>query len=381
MNNNVDVEKYDMSKFLVPYWRGKISYAEAAFVREDENGYICPVTLLYPIGRIVSVRSADLKKLYREGADYIVENGKLKILRSGNIPVLRYADFYHAHYEDEGLKTQFPAADNSGGGYIVAEMSHTSKGMSAWCLACTYVHDEISLISPPRDKSDMFPVLNANLKEKKSFKTVFYGDSITFGWSATALEQINLPPYCPSYCNMAMDFLESKFDVKIPRANLSVSGKMTPWAKQPENLEKVIAEKPDFVILAFGMNDGAEISTENFCANTDEIVRTLRKNLKNMEIAVVLPMLPNDKVGYKPGTTLRKNHLANAAQMKKVERAWIDGGIPAAVVDVTGIHHSMLKYKTFQDFASSNTNHPNDYTHRLYAQILLKTIIGENYYE
>ena len=55
-----DVIKFDLEKFLCPIWEGEISYAEAAFVREAENGGIAPIRLLYPIDEIISVRNAAL---------------------------------------------------------------------------------------------------------------------------------------------------------------------------------------------------------------------------------------------------------------------------------------------------------------------------------
>ena len=70
-----DVTEFNLEQFLYPVWQGNVSYAEAAFVRESENGGIEPITLLYPIDRIISVRSADLGTVYTEGTDYIVENG------------------------------------------------------------------------------------------------------------------------------------------------------------------------------------------------------------------------------------------------------------------------------------------------------------------
>ena len=69
----LDVTKFDLEKFLYPVWQGEVSYAEAAFVRESENGGIEPIELLYPIDEIISVRNAALDTLYTEGVDYTVK--------------------------------------------------------------------------------------------------------------------------------------------------------------------------------------------------------------------------------------------------------------------------------------------------------------------
>jgi hypothetical protein len=37
----------------------------------------------------------------------------------------------------------------------------------------------------------------------------------------------------------------------------------------------------------------------------------------------------------------------------------------------------MFERKVYQDVAGSNSNHPNDYMHRVYAQTLIRTIFGD----
>ena len=71
---NPDVTKFNLTKYLYPIWKGTTSYAEAAFVREAENGHVAPIKMLYPIEEIVSVRSADLATEYVYGTDYYVDD-------------------------------------------------------------------------------------------------------------------------------------------------------------------------------------------------------------------------------------------------------------------------------------------------------------------
>ena len=68
-----DVTKFDLDKFLCPIWQGEVSYAEAAFVRESEQGGIEPIELLYPIDEIISVRNDDIGAyLLYDGGGYFV---------------------------------------------------------------------------------------------------------------------------------------------------------------------------------------------------------------------------------------------------------------------------------------------------------------------
>ena len=50
-----------------------------------------------------------------------------------------------------------------------------------------------------------------------------------------------------------------------------------------------------------------------------------------------------------------------------------------AYVNVTQMHNRLLERKTLQDTLSNNVNHPNDFMHRVYAQTVLKTILGEDF--
>ena len=370
-----DVTEYNIDKYLSPYWKGRVSYAEAAFVLRGENGEIAPISLLYPIDKMVSVRSADLSTLYEEGKDYEVVNGKLVIKDGGTIPALDYSDYYHETYTDDGLKTQIPAASGKGS-YIVAEISKESKGMSAWCLACTYTHAESNVLTEPEDKSEIFSSLSEKLNAGQNLKVAYYGDSITYGWAATGLADVNRAPYCPTYCDMAMAALEKQYGVKITRKNFSVSGKETNWAKEYDNYAPVAEWQPDLLILAFGMNDGVAYEPAYFAANIRNIVKNIIEKSPNTEIVVVSPMVPNDLVGYSSGTTLRKYQPEYPAELAKAESYWQSKDMHVAVADVTNVHLEMLNVKTFQDCTSSNTNHPNDYIHRLYAQVVLKTVAG-----
>ena len=179
------------------------------------------------------------------------------------------------------------------------------------------------------------------------------------------------------YADLAMDALEQKYGVKIERKNHSVSGNTARQSYESENMDKVCAEQADLVVVAFGMNDGVERTPAEFADTIARIVNKINKQSPQSDIAVVLSMLPNEKVGYAQGTTLRKYQEGYPAEILKLEEKWRGAEKPVAAVNVTEVHQQMLQRKRFQDTTSSNTNHPNDYMHRVYAQTLLRTIAGD----
>lgn len=370
-----DLTGFELAKYTSPVWEGSVSYAEGTFVMENAEGIVEPLRLLYPAERIISVRSADLSMKYEEGKDYeLTGEGELRILPDGSIPVLAYDEYYFENYTDDGLQTQIPAAAETGA-YIVAETTKDSPGMSRWCLAVTYLHSDEGPVEEPADKSGRFPRLRKKLEAGEAIKAVYYGDSITYGWASTALEEVNRPPYCPMYADLAMDYLEAKYGSEIARVNLSRSGETSAWAAEYANYSRVCAENPDLVVLAFGMNDGVVTEARQFVANIRNIVRNIQSRCPETEIVVVTSMLPNDLVGYQQGTSLRNFHESYPEALAEAEEDW-EG---VAVADVTAVHTQMLTRKKFQDTTSSNTNHPNDYMHRVYAQVVLRTLLGDGF--
>lgn len=370
-----DVTKFDLKKFLVPIWDGKISYAEAAFVREAEDGEVKPIKLLYPIEEIISVRSADLQTVYVEGSDYTVQGGELHILRSGDIPVLAYSDYFFdlsdEEHEQNRLATKFPSCKERGKGYIRAEIGAASKGMSEWTLAVTYTHEELDTVRAPEDKSAVFASLIAKLEEGKNIKIVATGDSITDGWSASGKLGVNRPPYCPQYNVLLEDYIDARYGIEAEQKNVGVSGSNTGGGLT--KLDEICGEDPDLVIIAFGMNDGCGINTATYISNLNVMVSTIEERCPDAAIVVVGTCLPNEELAWAPGGgSLLNYHIDYVEALKEAEKSWKN----AAHADVTTVNLDMFKRKVYQDLSGSNSNHPNDYMHRVYAQVLIKTIFG-----
>ncbi len=180
------------------------------------------------------------------------------------------------------------------------------------------------------------------------------------------------------YADLAMDKLEQKYGVTITRKNFSVSGNTSQQSYESPKMDEVCAENSDLVVVAFGMNDGAGRPVKDFSTTMQQIINKITKSSPDTEIVVVLSMLPNEKVGFSQGSTLRIYHEDYPEEFAKLEEKWASQGKHVAVANVTEVHKHILQRKKFQDTTSSNTNHPNDYMHRVYAQTLLRTLVGDN---
>ncbi len=371
-----DVTEFELDKFLYPIWEGSVSYAEAAFVRESADGGIAPIKLLYPIDEIISVRNAALDVEYVRGTDYDVDDdGSLVILEGTSIPVLAYKDYFFPMTDEEHaenkLDTKFPAYNKHGYGYIRAEVGAGKPGMSAWTLAVTYKHSAKSIVNTPETKSGIFAKLLKKLEAGKAIKIVATGDSITDGWSSS--DKVKIAPYCPRYNLLVQKHIESAYNASVIQTNVSVSGSNTDGGVS--KLADICAENPDLVIIAFGMNDGCGRPVESYIENINKMVDTIKTSCPDACTVVVGTCLPNDEVSWGPGAanSLLVYHKAYAPALAEAEKHWTN----AAFADVTTVNEEMFGRKVYQDVTGSNSNHPNDYMHRVYAQVILKTMLGE----
>ena len=381
--NKEDVKMYQIKQFVEPVWAGEVSYAEAAFVRQNASKQVEPIQLLYDIKEIIAVRSSDLKTLYKEGVDYKVENGKLVIIEGGSIPVLEYDKYYfpmtQADHNIDKIQSKVPAKTN-GMGYIVAEQKNESQpGMSAWTLAVTYRHDEGNCaVSVPADRSDKFTKIQQKLANREEVKIVALGDSITYGWSSSL--NARMAPNCPNYPLIFQDYIRLNYRLpNIKYTNLSYSGKNSDWAlnycsdRKYVPIDKLCEEKPDLVFLAFGMNDACGITPSKFITNINTMLDKIKEKCPDAMVVVVGTMLPNAEALWSPnGSPILLYHDEYMTALQGAEKNWTN----AVFANVTQAHMDIMKVKTYQDTTGSNTNHPNDYFHRVYAHVLIQTVFG-----
>ena len=131
---------------------------------------------------------------------------------------------------------------------------------------------------------------------------------------------------------------------------------------------------PDLVIIAFGMND-ASVDPYTFYEKTKELIQEARELNPACEILLLSSMIPNPEV---------LNWLGNIANFE--ERSLL--GLLAeydnvGLAPMTSVSQSLYTTlgKKFEDINSNSINHPNDFLHRIYAQTVLTTLLGNDYYK
>ena len=218
--------------------------------------------------------------------------------------------------------------------------------------------DEKSM--PGIEKIGTLPKTAARLKAGESFTLGISGDSISTGLDASALAKT--APYQPGYPDLVVAQLQSSFDCKIALKNRAVSG----WsvANGVGDLDKLLAEKPHLVIVAYGMNDVGRRDPKWFGEQTQIILDRIKAADPTIEVVLVSSMLGNGEWTATPREMFPKYR----DELKKLT------GPGVALADVTAVWELLLRNKHDLDLTGNGLNHPNDFGHRLYAQAILASI-------
>ena len=168
---------------------------------------------------------------------------------------------------------------------------------------------------------------------------------------------------------MVTSFLERSYNKDIKYINTAVGGYSV-----NDGLTKystaVAPYKSDLLVLGFGMND-AGMSPSDYFGTTKEIVDNYLSDNPDSCVLLVSPMYPN------PDCEWSGNQPFFEAQLERLSMGYTNVG----VAKVTNMHNWIMQKKSYQDTTSNNINHPNDFLCRIYAQTVLYSIIGDEYYD
>ncbi len=354
---------YELKEYLHPVWMGKQVFRET-FTMISENG-ICSAPFLYHPEDIIKVESYDGRIQYQEGKDWYVEDDKLVIPSGSQIQTTGWEGIYFSNREEaeqerKKLPPDFglpPIATNDGRYIKLFAIGHPWI-IYDWQIAVTYTTKEAWEGYHPVPSIQQLPKLYQKLQQKKPVKLVLYGDSISYGFDCTGIYQ--LQPKQPIWAELIRDSMAARYDTEVTLMNASSSGQDSDWAlKHIEEL--VIPEKPDLVILGFGMNDrcpGTEYRTK-----TALLRDKIQEMLPDTEFILMATSLPNTLLNTEP-----LNFCAYQDQYSEALKPLC--GLGCVLADIQEIQRIIMQRKRYIDLAGNNINHPNDYFARVHAQII-----------
>lgn len=337
----------------VPLWKqSPLVSEETVLFRVDQDGQTYAELLFSPT-KLLSIASVNGTAVFPV-SDFEIQGRKL--VAKGNVPSISDEDLFldaerglpiAAHID----KTHF-LKYGEGDTFHKMQVNVTYETGDRWSGPI------------PTSGAELLPGLAARLANKSEVKIVVLGDSISEG--ANASGPIQSAPFKPPYHQMVADELERITGAKVTLVNLSKGGETSFWGET--QTQAVLAQQPDVVILAFGMNDASSnMIADEFASNIRRIILDTRKGLPETELVIVSGMTPNPL--WFAAKMDKRVPFHEAA--KKVATK-----MKVSFCDVFSPWNYLVERKGFLSMTGNGVNHPNDYGHRLYSDVLLATFLG-----
>ncbi len=268
---------------------------------------------------------------YVEGEDYIVDYsaGTLRRTIDSRIPDFRNNMLYGKEDFSHG---DFPGFGN---GKFFVFMDYVMARPVNWPIQSS----QVQLLTRTRKLlQGGYPV-----------KIVAFGDSITAGGEATRPGLI--------FWQHWADDLQRKY----PKAKITIVNGATGGDNTVMGLErlkaKVIAEKPDLVLVGFGMNDHNKngVPIPQYEQNLDRMVVDIRRE-SAADIIMFSTFPPNPK--WRFGSSHMQDYAAATETVARRSKC--------AFVDIYNNWQTIAARKKPEDLLGNNINHPNDYGHWIY---------------
>lgn len=344
---------------LEPVWSAPVIHGESTVLfRETEDGPLVG-RLAFPVEEILLVRKSDREQTYTEADGLRVDKaaGRIELPASSGAPFIKTADLFPSTGSPRSYKHRVGHPEQS-----------LLYGPGRWFhdhqLEVTYRprRGEWKSARPVFDAAKL-PRTIARLQAGEPFTLGVSGDSISAGGDASGLN--DAPPRQPPFVDLVGAQLRASYQSPLTLKNRAVGG----WsiANGLADLDKLLAEKPHLIVMAYGMNDVGRRDPAWFRDRAREFVSRVREADPNIELILVTPMLGHIEWVHTPREMFGK--------YRDELRALAGPGI--AFVDVGDVWAELLTRKHDLDLTGNGLNHPNDFGHRLYAQAILAVLVGK----
>ncbi|MEZ6126807.1 MAG: SGNH/GDSL hydrolase family protein [Planctomycetaceae bacterium] len=345
---------YD-AEAMEPFWEGDVVHGESVLFVRPAPDAVATGSLLFPVKRIIRVTNAAGDVIY-DAADFAFVPGQ----RQMTIPV--GSKIQCSRPEDlrrpPGTQ-QFRLTHRDGGDEILFGGRLEYHAMQT---SVTYEKADTQWPVKPADFSvQALPRTINRLQKAQPVSIVLLGDSISTGCNASGWA--GGAPFQPAWQDLLRLQLQHVSKSEVTLTNLAVGGTSTPWGLT--RTADVAAAKPDLVILAFGMNDAAGISPDQYGKNLAEMMAKIRETVPDAEFILVASML-----GNRNWTALKHDVFP---MYRDQLAALCTSGV--ALADMTSQWNEILNRKQDHDLTGNGVNHPNDFGHRIYAQVLASLLI------
>ncbi len=338
-------------ELLRPFWQGDVIEGESVLFIKDAKTGEARASVLLPIREVLTVRNSVGDVTYENGKDFVWKADSREIvLPPGSRIVSRTPQELRRPAKSQ--KYELTHRDGNGEIFFGARLEYAEMQT---CITYRHVPD-LWKSAVPKFDAKALPRSVHKLLNMQPLSIVVVGDSISAGCNASGWAEG--APFQPAYPELLRRHLEARYRGKVMLQNPSVSGTDTRWVLTM--IDKVVEPQPDLVIVAFGMNDSAGRSAKEYQANTEEVIAKIRERLPNAEFILVASML-----GNRDWTRLKQELFP---EYRDALTKLCGPGV--ALADLTSIWTGFLELKQDWDQTGNGVNHPNDFGHRVYAQVI-----------
>lgn len=341
-----------------PPWASQVMHRESSVLLQEKDDAPLIARLAFPAEEILAVKTADGAKTFVPGKDFELGPQKQTLIFPAATPVkfIKAAELYVPTGSPDSYKHRVGNPEQS-------LMYHTGSWFHDRQIEVTYRRAKVEWSSQkPMLATEALPRTFARLQAGQPLTLGVSGDSISAGGDASGLWKF--APHMPAFPELVAAQLQQSCKAPITLKNRAVGG----WSIVNGNndLDKLLAEKPHLIIVAYGMNNVGRRNPGWFKEQTKTFIDKVRAEAPETEIILVAPMLGNAEWVHTP----RDMFAAYRDVLKELS------GPGIALADLTAVWTELLKHKHDLDLIGNGLNHPNDYGHRLYAQAILSLLIA-----
>jgi lysophospholipase L1-like esterase len=351
---------------------------------------------LYAPTEIISIKDYRLRETYVEGIDFLIEGNKIKRTLNSKMPFLKPEEYWvdeeakNANTVDN-INFQLVPEGSKGPlefgltGQRYLKVRENILPEFSQCVI-SYRHNDPFPTNGFYPQSKGIESFINKLKTDKKASIVFYGDSITEGWTASGHKwEWSIEPEMSSWVHMVEDYLEAKYDAEIDVTNEAIGGWTTsqglanydikmdgsvPHRHSHESTDRTHEKlNPDLLVLGFGMNDWT-LDPTAYRTLIAKIVAKYYAANPNGNVILISSMPAN------VDTEIEGNQKYFEKELELVAHNY-EGTLVAPVYST--YQQLFAMGKNSRDILSNNVNHPNDFGVRVYAQVVLKTLLGSEY--
>ena len=339
------------AEMLRPFWQGDVMAGESVLFVQDEKTGEARASVLFPIDKVLSVHNSSGEIQYEEGRDYLWKAGSREIVvPAGSRIVVSKPNALRRPAGSQ--KYRLTHRDGNGEIYFGAQLEYHDLQ-----TIISYSHAPDLWKSPvPKFDAAALPNTLKKLQNREPVKIVVLGDSISTGCNASGWA--NGKPLQPAYPDLLGLMLKEKYKGPVEVVNLSVGGKDSAWGLTM--VEKVVEAGPDLVLIAYGMTDSAGRPASEFQAKNEATIKAIREKRPGTEFVLIATM-----VGNPDWVTLKQELFPQYRDALAKLR-----GPGVALADVTSVWSEFHRLKHDRDHTGNGVNHPNDFGHRVYAQVI-----------